>query len=67
MYPLMVFQSGTGIFLALKVFCPCSNWKNQYKAAWLASPEFRKVTWVEVDPPKLKEAYTAAVTATPPA
>ena len=36
---------------------PCSNWKNQYKAAWLASPEFRKVTWVEVDPPKLKEAY----------
>ncbi len=36
---------------------PCSNWKNQYKAAWLASPEFGKVTWVEVDPPKLKEAY----------
>ena len=36
---------------------PCSNWKNQYKAAWLASPEFKKVTWVEVDPPKLKEAY----------
>ncbi len=36
---------------------PCSNWKNQYKAAWLASPEFGKVTWIEVDPPKLKEAY----------
>ena len=36
---------------------PCSAWKNQYKAAWLASPEFKKVTWVEVDPPKLKEAY----------
>ena len=36
---------------------PCSNWKNQHKATWLASPEFRKVTWIEVDPPKLKEAY----------
>lgn len=36
---------------------PCSRWKTQYKAEWLASPEFRKVTWVEVDVPKLKEAY----------
>ncbi|MCA0245661.1 MAG: hypothetical protein LCH93_03495 [Proteobacteria bacterium] len=36
---------------------PCTNWKKQYKAAWLASPEFGKVTWIEVDPPKLKEAY----------
>lgn len=36
---------------------PCSNWKSKHKAAWLASPEFKKVTWVEVDPPKLKEAY----------
>ena len=36
---------------------PCLNWKNQYKAAWLASPDFEKVTWIEVDPPRLKEAY----------
>lgn len=36
---------------------PCTTWKNNHKAAWLASPEYRRVTWVEVDPPKLKEAY----------
>lgn len=36
---------------------PCTQWKNKYKAEWLASPEFRKVTWIEVDPPRLKEAY----------
>ncbi|MBX9943508.1 MAG: hypothetical protein K2Y40_05465 [Reyranella sp.] len=36
---------------------PCTQWKNAYKAKWLASPEFRRVTWIEVDPPKLKEAY----------
>lgn len=36
---------------------PCTTWKNTYKAGWLASPEYRRVTWYEVDPPKLKEAY----------
>jgi hypothetical protein len=36
---------------------PCTQWKNTKKAGWLASPEFHKVTWVEVDAPKLKEAY----------
>ena len=36
---------------------PCTKWKNDYKAQWLASPEFQRVTWLEVDPPKLKEAY----------
>ena len=36
---------------------PCTFWKKRYKADWLASPEFAKVTWVEVDAPKLKEAY----------
>jgi len=36
---------------------PCLAWKNKYKAEWLASAEFRKVTWIEVDAPKLKEAY----------
>jgi hypothetical protein len=36
---------------------PCTNWKNTQKARWLASPEFAKVTWIEVESPKLKEAY----------
>ena len=38
---------------------PCTQWKNTRKAGWLASPEFHKVTWVEVESPKLKEAYQA--------
>lgn len=36
---------------------PCTRWKNAYKSAWLASPEFRQVTWIEVESPRLKEAY----------
>jgi hypothetical protein len=36
---------------------PCTQWKNTQKARWLASPEYKKVTWVEVESPKLKEAY----------
>ena len=36
---------------------PCTQWKNVHKARWLASPEFQKVTWIEVEAPKLKEAY----------
>jgi hypothetical protein len=36
---------------------PCTQWKNTQKAGWLASAEFHKVTWVEVESPKLKEAY----------
>jgi hypothetical protein len=36
---------------------PCTQWKNTHKAKWLASPEFQRVAWIEVDPPKLKEAY----------
>jgi len=40
--------------------CPyCTEWKNKYKAGWVASPEYKKVTYVEVDPPKLREAYQA--------
>jgi len=38
---------------------PCLQWKNKYRAAWLASPEFRKIQWIEVEPPSLKEAYEA--------
>jgi hypothetical protein len=38
--------------------CPyCIMWKNEYKAAWVASPEFKRVTWVEIEPPSLREAY----------
>ena len=36
---------------------PCTEWKNTQKARWLASPEYKKVTWVEVESPKLREAY----------
>ena len=36
---------------------PCTQWKNTQKARWLASPEYRQVTWVEVESPKLREAY----------
>ena len=36
---------------------PCTQWKNTHKAKWLASPEFQHGTWIEVDPPKLREAY----------
>jgi hypothetical protein len=36
---------------------PCQRWKSAYKAKWLASPEFRQVTWYEIEAPKLKEAY----------
>jgi hypothetical protein len=36
---------------------PCTQWKNTQKARWLASPEYKKVTWVEVESPKLREAY----------
>jgi hypothetical protein len=38
--------------------CPyCTVWKNQYKAAWIASPQFMRVRWTEIDPPHLLEAY----------
>ncbi len=36
---------------------PCTTWKNRYKADWLASPQYGKVAWVEVESAKLKEAY----------
>jgi hypothetical protein len=38
--------------------CPsCAQWKGQYKAKWEASPEFKRVKWVAVDPPSLLKAY----------
>ncbi len=36
---------------------PCRRWTASYKDRWLASPEYRQVAWVEVEPPHLKEAY----------
>jgi hypothetical protein len=36
---------------------PCTQWKNTQKARWQASPEYKKVTWVEVESPHLKDAY----------
>jgi hypothetical protein len=36
---------------------PCAQWKSKYKAEWLASPEFRRIAWIEVEAPRLKEAY----------
>jgi len=35
----------------------CRAWKSNSKAAWLASPQFSKVKFVEIDTPKLKDAY----------
>ena len=38
--------------------CPaCKFWKANSKAQWLASTEYKQVQWIEVDAPKLKEAY----------
>jgi hypothetical protein len=40
--------------------CPnCAQWKSRYKAKWEASPESKKVKWVVVDPPSLRDAYNA--------
>jgi hypothetical protein len=36
---------------------PCLRWKKAHKAKWLASREYKKVRWVEVDPPSLLMAY----------
>ena len=36
---------------------PCAVWKKTRKAAWIASPEYRQVTWVEIESPRLRDAY----------
>ncbi|CAN5739052.1 hypothetical protein BH11PSE3_BH11PSE3_29780 [soil metagenome] len=38
---------------------PCTQWKNTRKAAWLASPEYRQVWWIEVEAARLRDAYQA--------
>ena len=38
--------------------CPyCITWQKDHKPAWTSSPEFKRVAYVEVDPPHLREAY----------
>ncbi len=38
--------------------CPyCTMWRKEYEAAWRASPDFGRVTWIEVESPRLREAY----------
>jgi hypothetical protein len=36
---------------------PCWHWTTAYKGRWFASREYRQVSWVEVEPPHLREAY----------
>ena len=45
------------IYVGGKDCPPCRRWIATYKDSWLASPEYRHVAWVEVEPPHLKEAY----------
>jgi hypothetical protein len=38
--------------------CPyCTVWKNEYKKEWVDSPYSKRVEWIEVDVPHLREAY----------
>ncbi|MBV8193308.1 MAG: hypothetical protein JOY64_29115 [Alphaproteobacteria bacterium] len=36
---------------------PCAVWKKTQKARWLASPEFQQVRWIEIESPRLRDAY----------
>src|SRR5580698_443632 len=50
--------SGVEVVYVGGVDCPyCTMWKDKYQAEWLASPEYKQVTYVEVNPPRLREAY----------
>ncbi|MDP1753229.1 MAG: hypothetical protein Q8L22_27565 [Reyranella sp.] len=55
--PNLAASDLTVIYVGGRDCPPCIQWKNTQKAGWLASPEFHKVTWIEVDARKLKEAY----------
>lgn len=38
--------------------CPwCVRWMNEHKAGWLASPEYRRVRYAEINSPLIREAY----------
>jgi hypothetical protein len=45
------------IYVGGRDCAPCARWKDKYQAEWLASPEFRQVTWIEIESPKLRDAY----------
>ena len=45
------------IYIGGKDCAPCANWKQRYRADWLASAEYKRVIYTEVESPKLKEAY----------
>jgi hypothetical protein len=36
---------------------PCTRWKKAHRDTWMASPEQKKVRWIEIDPPSLLMAY----------
>lgn len=36
---------------------PCRRWNTAYKDPWFASREYRQVSWYEIEPPHLREAY----------
>lgn len=36
---------------------PCVRWKREYLEAWIASPEFRRVVWEEVEAARFREVY----------
>lgn len=36
---------------------PCVRWKREHLEAWVASPEFRRVIWEEVEAARFREAY----------
>lgn len=36
---------------------PCLAWKRNQKPAWVASAEYRRVRYMEIESPRLREAY----------
>lgn len=36
---------------------PCQRWRSSHQPRWLASPEFQRVAWFEIEPINLREAY----------
>jgi hypothetical protein len=36
---------------------PCQRWRSNQQPRWLASPEFQKVAWFEIEPINLRDAY----------
>lgn len=36
---------------------PCMSWKRAHRPEWLKSREYARITYVEVEPPSLRDAY----------